>query len=91
MTYSVCWVCLSGCTGFNATPVNSEAHRKWVRYGHIGQIEAALGKSVLGSAYVDLDKKTCTIHSLNPRGLNDERTCTLGHEVKHCFDGQYHE
>lgn len=33
----------------------------------------------------------CTIYALEPRYLRDDRMCTLGHEMYHCFRGSYHK
>lgn len=33
----------------------------------------------------------CTVYVMRPESVDDERTLTLGHEVLHCFYGNYHE
>jgi hypothetical protein len=33
----------------------------------------------------------CRIYVREPQYVNDENTCTLGHEVLHCLKGYYHK
>ena len=74
------------------TPVNDEVTITWKRFDSYKEVSNACGvDNVKGCASYNLKNKTCTIYSLNPRGLDDIATCTLGHEAKHCFDGAYHE
>ena len=91
---------LTGCNTFQTTPVNNEVTITWVRYNSEAAVDEkckSLSKStstyrtILGCAVPNLKAKTCTIYTVNPRGLDDRHTCTLGHETKHCFDGAYHE
>jgi hypothetical protein len=36
--------------------------------------------------------RICSIHAPEPRNERDlERFATLGHELKHCFDGNWHD
>ena len=90
---------LTGCNTFNTKPVNNEALITWVRFNDTSKVDSKCseianvnltGRRIKGCADYNLIEKLCTIYSYNPRSLDDEYICTLGHEVKHCFDGNYH-
>ena len=45
-----------------------------------------------GFAHWDINAKTCTVHTLKIRHVEDEeRLAILGHEVLHCVYGRYHK
>jgi len=80
--------------------VNSQVYITWIRFEDHEQVKeecermgvtAKKGHRVVACASFDIEKQTCTIYALNPQTLNDQRTTLLGHEVKHCFDGSYHD
>jgi hypothetical protein len=49
------------------------------------------GHPAPGCNAFDLDTKTCTVHTLRPRYVEDsDRMENLGHETLHCFEGAYH-
>lgn len=45
----------------------------------------------LGISVYSPDDNRCTIFSLKPRYIDDERTLTLGHELLHCIYGEVHK
>lgn len=87
-------------TPINTTIVNNEAHITWIRFddpvvleqtcNFIG-LKAKVGYKIVACAQFNLKTKKCTIFALNPQFLDDDRMTSLGHEVKHCFDGEYHD
>lgn len=94
-------LCLVGCSAtMNTIPFNDEAHITWVRFDDpfdlqkqckdIG-VAAKTFYTVEACAYFDLETKQCTIYTLNPRTLYGKDMALVGHEVKHCFDGDFHD
>lgn len=82
------------------TPINNETHIKWVRHKDLFELEKACVKvaprpnkffEYHGCATFNLKTKECIIHTLNPQEYIGEDMAYLGHEVKHCFDGNFHK
>ena len=98
-TLIACSLLLAGCNTFHSTPVTNESLITWVRFDDTNKVDdkcrrlsgtLLTGRRIKGCAQYNLIEHLCTIYSYNPRSLDDEYICTLGHEVKHCFDGAYH-
>lgn len=84
----------------NTTIVNNFAVIEWVRFSNPVLLEEKCidvgvvvpkGYTIKACATFNLKIKTCTIYSLNPLSLNGEEMTALGHEAKHCFDGEFHD
>jgi len=58
----------------NNVPVTSDSERGFALRGHHAQTGADV----------------CVVYALRPRELNDKATLVFGHEVLHCFLGDYH-
>ena len=91
---------LTGCNTFNTKPVNNTALITWERFDDTSKVDAKcreladinpISARIKGCADFNLIARLCTIYSYNPRSLDDEHVCTLGHEVLHCFNGNYHK
>ena len=56
------------------------------------EFELREGEELLGLATVGLEDGTCIIYAPLPRGENDSKALdVLGHEMLHCFAGQFHD
>lgn len=84
----------------DSTVVNNEVHVKWIRFEDPVVLEEECLKlgltvkpfhAIRACATFNLEAKTCTIYVRNPRTLNGEAMNSLGHEIKHCFDGSFHD
>lgn len=71
-------------------------HFKTAREVHKACIEAGVevekGDELLGCAIYDRENLHCIIYAQVPKYVDgDERMDTLGHEVLHCFAGDFHK
>jgi hypothetical protein len=91
---------LTGCTTtFDTRPVNDVSTITWVRYIDPFVLDArcreitkiSIFAEINGCAEFDLVNKTCKIHTMNPKSENDGILHRMGHEMKHCFDGDFHK
>ena len=93
---AISFMFLSGCSAFHEKPLPpSEATHidldvVWVETESDlpGYISEASGAAV----YFDIDdKRYCTIYAIKPYNLDDfKHLNTLGHELLHCTDGNFH-
>ena len=87
---------LSGCSAFHEKPLPaSEAthidlHVIWV--DSAGDIPSYIGEANGAAVYYDVGgQRYCTVYAFKPHNLDDFRALqTLGHEVLHCTDGEFH-
>lgn len=84
---------LAGCA---ATPVADHAVSvRWVKVSQPNSVCRALAPRTVffvikGCAVWTAD--SCTIYARDARGVHDrDALTTLGHELKHCFDGHWHD
>ena len=56
------------------------------------EIEPSFDKrqNLQGFAIWSPNDNVCTIYTLTPKRIDDDRTTTLGHEMLHCLIGKYH-
>lgn len=84
----------------DTTIVNSQVYITWIRFDVPAKVEMecmAMGiipkprHRIVACSAFDLKKRTCTIFALNPKVLDGDEMTVLGHEMKHCFDGAFHD
>lgn len=72
----------------------------WKRYVDIPSVEKACnklglvaypGEEVVACAEFNLEAGICTIHAVTPKFDEDKYMMYLGHEMLHCFAGQFHK
>jgi hypothetical protein len=69
-----------------------EPHRVCESLSGRKQFFNILGCSQWGEANASGGPRVCSIYAPEPRNERDlERFATLGHELKHCFDGNWHD
>ena len=86
---------LSGCGGEYVKPTHYKEVTKivWIRTDDPDTMcrqwySSLPEQNVLGCAY--WNKDTCWVVAPQIRYIDDDNTMTLGHEVGHCFLGNYH-
>jgi hypothetical protein len=69
------------------------AYEKWMGRENLRRLNLIDAKYTLyGFAVWTLppQEPACTINVVRPKGVNDKRTTTWGHELQHCVYGRYH-
>ena len=93
------WLLLSACA---ATPASDNVAVVWNRVEEPQRVcESLSGRKnlfhILGCSHwsgpaTEGGPRVCSIYAPEPRHERDfERFATLGHELKHCFDGNWHD
>lgn len=72
----------------------TKAYKDWMGRDNLRRLNLEGAKyTMLGFAVWTLppQEPACTINVVRPKGVNDKRTTTWGHELQHCVYGRYHE
>ena len=70
-------------------PTNAAVQRTCSELGAWGGVNPHVHFYVGCNAY-NHETNVCTIYTVEPTDLDDEKTRVLGHEALHCFEGVYH-
>jgi hypothetical protein len=86
----------------NPEPILDTVVIQWVYFETVDEVHDYCSKNVvsnakddeviIGCAEYNREGATCTIYAAVPKFVDDdERMDTLGHEVLHCFAGDFHK
>jgi hypothetical protein len=88
---------LAGCAAPRAVPDDGRMDIVWLRVDDPHRVcEGLAGRkeflAVLGCSRWSAEQRRCEIYAPAPRDERDlQRFATLGHELMHCFEGNWHD
>lgn len=89
---AVCVMLLAGCGTFSAQPKTASVSVSWALVENPEQICKQLGATakpglvIKGCAHFALDHSWCVIYT-----AQETSNAILGHELRHCFEGHFHD
>lgn len=66
-------------------------------FAELGGAPGGLGELKAFSQYNEVDRPAdaaynwCDVWAVRPGGIDDDNVLSLGHEIEHCTDGDYHD